>query len=629
VTVLVTTVAGDGTRGRRSARRSWSLRGLAVVASAATICLGLVAPGGAAAATRGASATPHFAKVGTHYSVQKHLCAAPKAGHAACFAIRRVAASKSTPGAEPYSVKAAIPVGPSGGLTPSDLTTAYGLDPSGGAGQTVAVVDAYDDPNALSDLNTFDTEYSLPAETATSFIKVGQTGSTTVLPAADTTGWSGEESLDVDAVRAVCHGCNIILVETDDSSDDNLSAGVQAAVALHATEISNSYGGPEPAAKSVTPAQAKAYEKLYNHPGVVITASTGDDGWFTWDDALEPAPSAEAPNIPASLPTVVSVGGTFLSLNADATRSSESVWNDNGVAASNNAPGNSGLGATGGGCSVLYKADGWQSNVAGYSKTGCGTQRLAADISADADPNSGIDTYSSYDCGTDCEVNGVVPGWETVGGTSLSSPLIAAMWALAGGSGQVAYPALSLYGHSTSASAFYDVTKGGNSWCDGASSAVCSATTQSETGVTGNPNDLSLGGVNLGTVDCGFKSGTKSVTAVANDHQCYAATGYDGPSGLGTPNGVTAFKALSPKAKILIKGSAQAKHKTLFRVGGSDPFPGATWVTAVWTWGDGHKSTGATVSHTYKKAGHYTVSIVATDSYGRVSTASGSLTVSH
>src|SRR5581483_9735732 len=123
------------------------------------------------------------------------------------------------------------------------------------------------------------------------------------------------------------------------------------------------------------------------------------------------------------------------------------------------------LGGSGGGCSKWITAPSWQHHIRGYRQTGCGTKRLAADISADGDPETGFDVYTSWACAKGCHV-----GWGTIGGTSLSSPLIAAMWALAGGAGGVAYPAASLYAHATRAhSRFFDVIHGGNSWCDGLS----------------------------------------------------------------------------------------------------------------------------------------------------------------
>jgi hypothetical protein len=210
------------------------------------------------------------------------------------------------------------------------------------------------------------------------------------------------------------------------------------------------------------------------------------------------------------------------------------VWDHNGAANARGIVAGDALGATGGGCSRWIKAPSWQVHVGGYHKTGCDKHRLAADIAADADPDTGFDIFSGYQCPgfpTDC--------WATFGGTSLSAPIIAAMWALAGGSGGVRYPAASLYGHARSR--FFDVTAGGNSWCGGLAHKKCARRTGRLTHASKNPNFLSLRGRNLGTLDCGFKRHTKKTTHVKTDHQCNAVTGYDGPTGRGTPRGLTVF----------------------------------------------------------------------------------------
>jgi hypothetical protein len=532
---------------------------------------------------------------------------------------------KTTPNAKPYAVDAAYPVGPSGGLTPADLATAYRYDPgAGGADQTVAIVDAYDDPSILADLDFFDAHYGLPLETSTSFTKVGQTGSPLDLPARDKSGWSSEESLDVEAVRGVCNLCHIVLIEADNPLTVNLAAGVETAGhTFHATEISNSYGGPESASESKS--SRRAMQAPYRHKGVVITAATGDDGWFSWDKINDGGKSGEAPNAPASFPSVVAVGGTRLALNANATRRSEQVWNENGRADSGALSVGASRGATGGGCSVLYRAPGWQRHIAGYAKTGCGKHRLTADVSIDGDPRSGYDVYDSYNCSGNCTPT--KSGWETIGGTSLSAPLIAAMWGLAGGSGGVAFPTLSIYGHARSASPpLYDVRKGGNSWCD--QDPKCAVHTASEVRGVKNPNALFLrhGRVAVGTVDCGFKRHTPKPAKVAADRQCNAANGYDGPTGVGTPNGLSLFTAMSPHATITHR-ALRAKHPSSFTGSGRDPFPGGKLVTFHWDWGDGSASAGATPTHRYAQAGHFTVKLTVTDNYGRAGSATSTVTV--
>jgi hypothetical protein len=444
------------------------------------------------------AAAPDRALIGTHYAKIVADCAAPSPGYDGCYALRRVSVSKGAAGARPYVVRASYAVGPAGGYTPSDLWSAYGLGTQAtltaaggpGTGQTVAIVDAYDDPNIEGDLGTFDAQYGLPACTTANgcFAKVGQTGSTTALPeAAGSSGWDGEISLDVESVHSVCPDCKVLLVEANSPSSSDLGSAVDAAVTLGATEVSNSYGGGEQSPASI--------QADYTHPGVVITASAGDSGYDNWTDQ----DLASAANTPAAFPQTVAVGGTSLQLNSDGSRASETVWNDAagpfaeyGIDA-----------ATGGGCSALFTAQSWQSSAPGYAAAGCAGGRLVADISAIGDPLTGFDTYDSYTDGG----NQAAPGWETTAGTSLSSPVIAAMFGLAGGAQGVSYPAQTLYSRlATDPGSLYDVTVGGNGYCYGTS---CDPPASSD--------------------DCG---GTAA---------CDAETGFDGPSGVGSPVGLTAF----------------------------------------------------------------------------------------
>ena len=259
----------------------------------------------------------------TRYAKVRRLCHAPRPGHAAL------------PGAEahgrpPGLSRARCPTcsrpaprskGPAGGLTPADLASAYSFSPTAtGAGQTVAIVDAFDDPKIEKDLATFDSNYGLPACTAGNgcFTKVGQTGSTSALPPADTSGWSVEISLDVETVHSVCQNCKILLVEANSEGDADLAAATNEAVALGADEVSNSYGSSE--GEEEEGAQDIA---AYDHPGVVIVASSGDSGYFDWEEVEELEPAPEHPDAPAIYPTVVSAGGTSLKLTGRGARKSE------------------------------------------------------------------------------------------------------------------------------------------------------------------------------------------------------------------------------------------------------------------------------------------------------------------
>ena len=569
-------------------------------------------------------ATADTARTGQYATVQR-ACGAQRPGHDACFAMRLVPVPKGTPGARPMAVTTPnVNTGPSGfGYTPTALATAYGYDPAATLAkpQTVAIVDAHDDTHAKADLNAFDTQYGLPAETSTSFRKVNQNGNTSPLPTFDQ-GWAEEISLDVQAVRGACNKCNIVLVEAKTSGSSDLAVAVNTAVRLGATEISNSYGGPE---ASNIPSTIR---NSYNHPGVVVTASTGDDGWYTWDHANNGTGYSEnKPNVPAAYPTVVAVAGTNLVLNPDGTRSTETVWNENGLDDQTGLTGPPGTlhgaqGASGGGCSFVFNAPAWQAAVSGYSTMGCNTgKRLAGDVAADGDPQTGFDVFDSFESGP----NASFPHWIPIGGTSLSSPLVAAMWALAGGAGSEKYPAKSLYDRLRyTASDLFDVTAGGNSFCAGDDKTTCSTSLGTRLGTgPANPNNLfnsntHYAGSWAGMLDCGFKG--KGFTGfVANDKQCYARVGYDGPSGVGAPMDLTAFKPTKITVQISGPGSVTIHvlnhwSATNFK----DGIVGATATSYKWTWGDGSSpSSGATAGHKYGHTGSFKITLTVTDSFGQ------------
>ncbi len=555
--------------------------------AAASVWLSVVAPNSSGAAA------PTYVKA-------ERACADPAPGRFGCFAERLVTTSSPGDGAKPFVARAGLTAGPAGGFTPASLATAYGIVNSGAAtSQKVAVVDAYDDPRALADLNVFDKKYGLPAETATSFKKVAQSGKSNPLPTSDA-GWAVEISLDVQAVRGLCHKCSILLVEANTADEANFAAAENAAVTLGATVVSNSFGGPEPATGI-----SNSIVAAFNHSGVVITASTGDDGMFDWDVANAGFESSNAPNYPASLRTVVAVGGTSLTLNSNGTRRSETVWNANGpndVTGASAGP----RGATGGGCSTKVTAPRWQSALAVWRQTTCGSHRLVADVSADADPFTGFDVYDSYQNS----------GWQTVGGTSLSAPLIAAMWADAGGGRGTAYPAVNLYGHSKSDPAsVFDVTSGGSGFCDGQSSTACARA------FGRSPNAM-----RYGILDCAFLP--NSATLSAGSRACDAATGFDGASGVGSPTGTALFKPMKPAVSIGGPTTLSVARAGAFPGRATDPYPGGTIGTYRWAWGDGSTSTGRAPSHAYKTAGTYRITLTVSDSYQQIGTATRSVTVS-
>jgi hypothetical protein len=360
------------------------------------------------------------------------------------------------------------PAGAPQGFSPADLQSAYALVPSSSAPstQTVAIVDAYDDPKAESDLGIYRSTFGLPACTTANgcFRKVNQNGAASPLPQKNA-GWGGEESLDLDMVSAICPNCHILFVEASNAGS-GLDTAVNTAARLKANVISNSYGGGE---------YTKS-DPAFVHPGVVITASAGDNDYYDCDPSGYYKPCT-GPEQPASFANVVAVGGTRLVRASSARGWSESVWND--VISRNNDNG-----GTGSGCSRYVPKPAWQTDK------GC-TMRSETDVSAVADPDTPVAVYDSFPRG----------GWGAYGGTSVASPLTAAVFALAGNAATVAQPA-GIWSH---AGAYL--------------------------------NDVTIGN-NL--VPLSVYSRRVACPAAWN-YICYAGVGYDGPTGWGTPNDVQAF----------------------------------------------------------------------------------------
>jgi len=424
------------------------------------------------------------------------LCSAPAAGHGECMGLRLVA---RRPGARPGARSTSPSPGverieetepPEGSLAPRELLDAYGLAsaPAPASQQTLAVIDAYDDPTAEHDLRVFDERYGLPACTSANmcFTKV-KMGSP-----AKNAGWAQEIATDVEVAHGTCSSCGILLVEARSNSFAALEEAAREAERRGAEEISNSWGGPEEGATL-----EEERSGPFDHPGTVITASAGDTGYLSWD--AEEAGEVGAVDFPASSPHVVAVGGTRLNVGPGGTWSGESVWN--------------GDGAGGGGCSAMFAAAPWQQAVAGFEGVGCGTARAVADVAADADPYTGVAVYDS----TPVREGGVeTVGWWTMGGTSVAAPFIAATFALAGGAGGVEYPAQTLYeGFAAHPGSLHDVTVGSNGSC---------------------PNGFDE---ETGLSECSLQ---EEAVACAARGICEAGPGYDGPSGVGTPEGLGAFQ---------------------------------------------------------------------------------------
>jgi hypothetical protein len=342
----------------------------------------------------------------------KRVCAWPPAkGKAACLVLMRT------------DVKAGR-VDTSAGYGPPDLHQAYklpALDSSDGEGQTVAVVDAFNDPNAESDLAIYRSRYGLPACTTADgcFRKVNEFGQSSQYPSADSQ-WAVEESLDVDMVSAICPKCHILLVEASNENLLSLGHAVDTAVALDARYISNSYGF-----LNLPPNNDPAVERSFNHPGVAITAASGDSGYQASSGILGPGE-----DLPAAFPQVIAVGGTSLLPASNSRGWNEIVWPFSGSGCAK------GLGGS-------YPKPPWQTDK------GCGMARTANDVAAVADPETGVAVYDSYH----------EPGWSQVGGTSASSPIIASVYALAGPPDPGTYPGSYLY---RSQSGLFDIVAGTN-----------------------------------------------------------------------------------------------------------------------------------------------------------------------
>lgn len=323
--------------------------------------------------------------------------------------------------------------GPFTGLTPEDLRRAYNVPASGGIGKTIGIVDAQDDPLAESDLAKYRAHFKLPPCTSANgcFRKLNQAGVAKSYP-SESVAWTYEISLDLDMASAICPTCHILLIEATTATFDNLGAAVDMAVQQGADVVSNSYGGPE----------FSAYNKHYDHKGVLIVASTGDNGYFV------------GPAQPASYATVLAVGGTTLVASRGGRGFTETAW-----------PG------AGAGCSKFVEKPSWQHNL------GC-AGRMEADISAVADPASGVRVSDGFGTGGK---------WLIVGGTSVSTPIIASLYALTR-QGSAQDVARSIW--ESKGDHLFDITSGSDGEC-------------------------------------------------SPSYECTAGPGYDGPTGWGSPNGIS------------------------------------------------------------------------------------------
>ncbi len=335
------------------------------------------------------------------------------------------------------------------GYGPADLQSAYKLTQasrSRGKGQTVAIVDAYNDPDAATDLAVYRKYYKLPACTMKNgcFRQVNQDGKTSPLP-ADNSAWALEESLDMDMVSAICPNCHILLVEADKGTMPSLGAAEDTAAAMGAAQISNSwivYGNmPD-----------SEFGHYWNHPGHISVFGAGDDGYGV--------------GYPATSYYVTAVGGTTLTRTSGTRGWAETVWS-----------------GTGSGCSTDNTKPPWQ-KAASLKDTGC-AHRTDVDVAADANLDTGVAIYDSY------PIEGE-SGWIKAGGTSEATPIISGVYALAGNAAKVRYASYP-YAH---ISDLFDITQGSNGTC---------------------------------------------TSPAKGKYLCTARVGYDGPTGLGTPDGYQGF----------------------------------------------------------------------------------------
>ena len=396
----------------------------------------------------------------------------------------------------------------SGPFRPSDITTAYGINSisfSGvagtGAGTTIAIVDAYNDPNIVSDAAAFNAHFSLPQfNTANNptFTVLNQSGGT-ALPSntnSFTSSWDAEISLDVEWAHAIAPQANIVLFEASNTATWNLYAAVATAADYPGVSVvSMSFGSSESSSEA---ASDSTFTTPAGHQGVTFLSSTGD---------------ANAPaSYPAYSPNVVAVGGTSLTLNSDSTYSSESAWGNTG----------SGIGG-GGGISTYENQPSYQNGkVNGLSST----KRTAPDVSMLADPNTGVLEYDTWQGGAN---NG---SYDIAGGTSLSCPMWAGLIAIANqgraqaGLGSLDGPTQTLPRlYQLPSSDFHDITAGSNGFnatagydlATGIGSPIANLLVPALAGVAATNNHLSFSVAPSGTTAGGSLNVTVDVLDSSNN----------------------------------------------------------------------------------------------------------------
>jgi len=314
------------------------------------------------------------------------------------------------------------------GFSPQDLQSAYRIPSSSkGSGQTVAIVDAYDDPHAEEDLAVYRETYGLPPCTTANgcFTKVDQAGGAEFPPVSEE--WALEISLDLDMVSAACPNCDILLVEADDNFLSSLAAAVEQAASMGATQISNSYSARE---IEIGKSTVEFYDGAYEQPGIAITAASGDAGYDNENPEHQSGGKCTncSPSFPADLSTVIGVGGTNLYPEGTSGRGwQEYVWIFSGS-----------------GCALYVSKPSWQKDP------GC-AKRTTNDVAATAGGETDVSVYDTV---------GQYHGWVDAAGTSVGAPLIAGVIALE----ESGLRAEGIEGIYKNPGNWYDVTEGSNWW---------------------------------------------------------------------------------------------------------------------------------------------------------------------
>jgi hypothetical protein len=471
-----------------------------------------LAPAGAATAATAASAVAAGAAA-------QPACAVPSAGMTTC----QIAVSTAGPAGSRSAAAQPAVAGPNpAGYVPAQLAKAYDLPAAGpSAPVTVAVVTPFDDPNVAADLAAYRSQFGLPACPQTLAVAspacltvINETGAlitpgSATAPAANAS-WALQTSAQLDAISAICPSCKLLLAEVNSQAVTDLGAGVNFAADLGASVITLGVAEPE---TNEDPAWDTAY---FQHPGVAITVAAGDGGY------------TGAVNYPAASQYVTAVGGTTLTQAGSGTCTAttpatrgwcETAWNDTS-------------GATASGCSQFEPEPSWQASGLPAGDTACDSLRSVPDVSADADPATGIAVYDSYGVGS---TSGNWQGTTGMGGTSVAAAIVAGIYALAGPAESGTYPAAYPY---ASAAGLNDVTTG---------------------------SDVPSGG-----------------TSCSPAYLCTAGAGYDGPTGLGTPESLSAFLPRAYQPYTGTPAAADPVDNSL-RVLGTGLTDGTVWGDALST----------------------------------------------